>query len=431
MKLVLKTISLFLILIVSSQIQFAFANNEIDRLSDLIDERKSKIEELDEDIAKHQKELNVISTQKESLQKEVSTLNTSVSRIQTSIKKTETNIETSKLTLEKLALEINKQQGAIDQNSKELSKNVRESFRFEDRSVIEILLSSKSFSDAFEEVETMNMVQDAIKDQNDELRALKSALLEKANLTEQEKVKLEQYKKELSGQKISVETTKQQKDSILASTKNKESEYQKLLQEKLAERQKFEQELQEYESKLQLIVDPDSVPKKGSILSWPLNTIRITQLFGNSDFAAKNPSVYGGRAYHPGVDFGIPIGTPVKSVSSGVVTHTGNTDAIKGCYSWGKWILVKHDNGLTSLYAHLSAILVSPGERVEMGSVIGNSGNTGYSTGPHLHFGLYASQGVRVVPFTDLRATTNCKGAYTPAASADAYLDPMDYFPSL
>jgi murein DD-endopeptidase MepM/ murein hydrolase activator NlpD len=178
------------------------------------------------------------------------------------------------------------------------------------------------------------------------------------------------------------------------------------------------------------LADKMNLPKEGTaVLSWPLDRIVVTQQFGSSEFAQKNPSVYGGRASHPGVDFGASIGTPAKATLSGTVTNTGNTDAIPGCYSWGKWVLIKHDNGLTSLYAHLSVIGVDPGDRVATGDIIGNTGNTGYSTGPHLHYTLYASEGVQVVPFTNVRSTTSCAGAVTPTAPPDAYLDPMDYLP--
>jgi murein DD-endopeptidase MepM/ murein hydrolase activator NlpD len=134
------------------------------------------------------------------------------------------------------------------------------------------------------------------------------------------------------------------------------------------------------------------------------------------------------------VDFGVPVGTPVKSVLAGTIQATGNTDAFPGCHSWGKWVLVKHNNGLTSLYAHLSSILVNPGQTVTTGELIGLSGNTGFSTGPHLHLTLYASQGVQVVKFNEFnRGTTGCSatGATTPVAPFDAYIDPMTYLPAL
>lgn len=153
----------------------------------------------------------------------------------------------------------------------------------------------------------------------------------------------------------------------------------------------------------------------------------ITQYFGNTSFSTANPQVYNG-AGHNGVDFSAPTGTPIEAALTGTVMDTGNTDAVPGCYSFGKWVLIKHSNGLATLYAHLSSIGVSKGQAVATGDVIGNSGMTGYATGPHLHFAVYASQGVSVMSLAEYRgATSPCASAKMPVAPKDAYLNPMSY----
>jgi murein DD-endopeptidase MepM/ murein hydrolase activator NlpD len=129
---------------------------------------------------------------------------------------------------------------------------------------------------------------------------------------------------------------------------------------------------------------------------------------------------------HNGVDFRAGIGTPVKTALSGVVWGTGNTDIARGCYSYGKWILIKHANGLTTIYGHLSQIKVVAGDKVITGDVIGYSGNTGYSTGPHLHFGVYATQGVIMEKYSQSKS---CKTVVLPLADPKAYLNPMSYLP--
>lgn len=101
-----------------------------------------------------------------------------------------------------------------------------------------------------------------------------------------------------------------------------------------------------------------------------------------------------------------------------------NQSIASTCYSYGKWIMVKHDNGLSTLYAHLDLIKVTVGQRVSLGETIGYSGNTGYSTGPHLHFSVYATQGVRIEKFSD---SINCKNAIIPQADWRAYLNPLLY----
>jgi murein DD-endopeptidase MepM/ murein hydrolase activator NlpD len=98
-------------------------------------------------------------------------------------------------------------------------------------------------------------------------------------------------------------------------------------------------------------------------------------------------------------------------------------------------VLVKHNNGLSTLYAHLSVTSVAQGQSVETGDVIGLSGNTGYSTGPHLHYAVYLSEGVQVRDIgqwyreNGRSPTTACArgNAVIPVAPLEAYLNPLDY----
>jgi len=97
----------------------------------------------------------------------------------------------------------------------------------------------------------------------------------------------------------------------------------------------------------------------------------------------KKEGTHWSKGYHTGVDFAVPVGTPVLAVAEGVITKA----------NWGKayGIQIVQEIGLHSkkqypIYAHLSKILVKPGDKVIKGQHIAESGNTGNSTGPHLHF---------------------------------------------
>ncbi len=127
---------------------------------------------------------------------------------------------------------------------------------------------------------------------------------------------------------------------------------------------------------------------------------------------------------------GAPRGTPIMAPLTGTVRAVGNTDAVPGCSSWGKWSLIDHANGLSTMYAHQDVISVSPGQKVNTGEVIGYVGNTGFSTGPHLHFTVYAKDGVTVRKFNEIKTVTSCGPASTPVAAVDAYIDPMLYLPA-
>jgi len=117
----------------------------------------------------------------------------------------------------------------------------------------------------------------------------------------------------------------------------------------------------------------------GELFMYPLPGRRyITSYFG----MRKDP-ISGALQFHDGVDFRADTGTTVMASLDGVVSVTGES------WLYGKYIILSHGNGYKTLYGHLNAFSVKQGDRVARGRKIGVSGNTGYSTGPHLHFGMY------------------------------------------
>jgi len=207
-------------------------------------------------------------------------------------------------------------------------------------------------------------------------------------------------------------------------TKNQEKTYQQILAQRKAEKDALDKELFDYESTLKYTLNPSLVPKTlGKLFSWPLDTVIITQLFGKTADSAR---LYVAGT-HNGVDFGAKIGTPVKAIGDGVVAGVGDTDLTCKGASFGRWILIKFSNGLAATYGHLSVISVTEGQKVAVGDIVGYSGNTGYTTGPHLHISVYDANAVN----PESRPSAACEGKIyrMPIAPVAAYLDPMVYFP--
>lgn len=128
------------------------------------------------------------------------------------------------------------------------------------------------------------------------------------------------------------------------------------------------------------------VPPDGA-LAWQMPVVApISQGFGCTAFEREPPSAACPRQtpfFHAGVDLAAPSGTPVRAVGSGVARIP--PEPAPG-FGYGKHVLLQHGPGLSSRYAHLSAILVAPDAPVTPGQVIGLVGSTGNSSGPHLHF---------------------------------------------
>lgn len=409
-------------------------SDEIENLTAQIQEKRKQLEKLDAEIAAQRKLLSETSGQATNLQAKINSLEASRKKILTEIKSTETQIKKAELTINKLDLEITDKQKLVDTHSEGIAESIRRTNTIENKSLVERFLSSESFSNFWTDLEQNLTIQSVFNSAIDYLLSISAELRETKAQKDTERAELAQYKKELDGQVDAMAQTKAEQQDILLKTKNKEAEYKKLLAQKESQKKAFEDEMLDIESKIKILIDPNSYPSaKRGIFSWPLDSVVITQQFGGSQFAKNNPGIYG-RAFHPGTDFGISVGTKIKSIGSGKVRSSGNTDAYPGCYAWGKWILIDHTNGISSLYAHLSSILVSPGDEVSEGDVIALSGNTGVTTGPHLHLTLYASQGVKVGKYGAYKpgasgcAATDASG---PFADFNAYLDPMNYLPNL
>lgn len=124
----------------------------------------------------------------------------------------------------------------------------------------------------------------------------------------------------------------------------------------------------------------------GSMI-YPVKNARLTSKYGY-----RTHPITGEYKFHNGIDLAAPTGTPVLSVASGTVVKTWS-DSLNG-----NAISIKHDNGYTSGYAHLHTINVEPGQRVSKGQKIGEIGNTGASTGAHLHLTIRNRAGNTVDP---------------------------------
>jgi murein DD-endopeptidase MepM/ murein hydrolase activator NlpD len=128
------------------------------------------------------------------------------------------------------------------------------------------------------------------------------------------------------------------------------------------------------------------VPSGHGVLSVPIPGAPIT-----SGFGPRVHPIFGDVRTHTGIDFGASSGTPIRAAADGVVVSAGSLGG------YGNATVVDHGNSLATLYGHQSQIVVSPGQRVSRGQVIGYVGCSGYCTGPHLHFEVRV-QGTPVDP---------------------------------
>lgn len=422
---------------------YVYADSATDVQSQ-IDDHNQKIKDLEAEIAAYQKQLNVIGTQKQTLQSAISTIDVSRKQTATQVSLTENKIVATDLTLSQLRRDIATKEDLISLDRDTVAKSLRDLAAANEQSLVEQIFAADSLTEAWTEADNIATVNEALRTNVALLNNDKTQLATKQDAASQTRDKLAALQKELVTQQKALDASKNAKATLLAQTKNQESTYQALIAKKKAQQKAFESELSALEDSLKVTVNKSTIPHVGSgVLAWPFsdafmasckgkagalgNPYCITQYFGTTPFSTANPQVYNGSG-HNAIDIGAPQGTPLHAALAGVVVGTGNTDAVPGCYSFGKWVLIKHSNGLDTLYAHLSQIGVSKGEAVATGDTIGYSGMTGYATGPHLHFGVYVAQATQVMTLQAYRgATSPCANATMPVAPKEAYLNPMSY----
>ncbi|MFA5942173.1 MAG: peptidoglycan DD-metalloendopeptidase family protein [Candidatus Paceibacterota bacterium] len=418
--------------------------NTASEIQSKIDANKRQRETLEAEIATFQSQLNALGTKKNTLQSTISALTLSQKQLAAQIQVTQNKIAAANLQIQKLSLSIGDKEASIATDQSAIAEALRRVAEGEQVPLVTGLISARSFSDAWQAADEIVQFNRALSDNIADLRAVRTELANNRDAVAAEKAKLVSLQNDLTVQKRSVDASKAAQQKLLADTKNQESSYQKLIAQKKAAEKAFEDALADLESQLNLIVNPNLLPKTGSgVLSWPFspgymnnctnrknvfgNLFCITQYFGNTAFSTANPQIYNGKG-HNAIDISAPIGTPLYAARGGTVLATGNTDLVRGCYSFGKWVMITHANGLSTLYSHLSSIDVGKGQQVSTGQLIGLSGMTGYATGPHLHFGVYATDGVKVMTLRQFRgATIGCADATMPVATLTAYLNPLSY----
>jgi len=406
-----------------------FVLAQTDAVSDIqrqINEHNAQIEALDKEIAQYQVQLDAVSSKKKTLQNTLTQLNLLLKKSAASISSTKKKIESTQLEIQELSRGIADKQESIDTGRAGISQSLRQLREFEGVPLVVQILSNDDISEIWSDIDANQSLQSAIDSQIERLATQKKSLTDVKEKTEAKRVQLLKQQNTLLSQQGTLNAQKKAQNELLAQTKSQESTYQAIISQKKSQEASLEAALSDLKAKYNVAVNPSEVTAAGKgILKWPLDKVRITQYFGNTAFAKKG--AYSGSG-HNGIDLAAQIGTPVKAALSGTVIGTSNTDAVRGCYSFGKWVMVKHNNGLSTMYAHLSQVVVSQGQSVGTGSVIAYSGETGYATGPHLHFGVYVSAATHIIKLIEAtNKVSPCAQATLPIVPLSGYLNPLNY----
>ncbi|MBI5152960.1 MAG: peptidoglycan DD-metalloendopeptidase family protein [Parcubacteria group bacterium] len=364
-------------------------------LKGVIEQKAKELEVVHQQIKEVHENLSGVQSEKKTLQRELGSITSSITKLNLGIK--ESQIQIQKLSSEASALqyEINDLKIKIQQKEEALGAVLRDMHGSDREPPLFVLLRTKSLSESLADVESLSAINTSLYAAVDDLKQLQGELDGTLGETQDKKEQKATEQGRLQAKKSIVAEEKEMKDSLLRQTKNTEAIYQKQLSTLEQKQEKIGKEIDDLERQLRASFDNSLLsPRRGTFIS-PIRGGVLTQGYGATDFAQR---AYRTK-FHNGIDYGVSVGTPIYAVADGKVFAISNNDRGSSRFDrfqYGKHILLSHDNNLTTLYAHLSQNnLVSIGQSVKRGDLIGYSGNTGYATGPHLHFGVYWTPSIK------------------------------------
>ena len=238
-----------------------------------------------------------------------------------------------------------------------------------------VLFKATSFSDLISRIDFINEIARYNKKVISDLQEIRQELADDKAALEQQSEELTASKQELEGQ---ISESMKLLAEYIKTEEGKQAEYDAIK----AEEEALDDLIAAAEAKARELGMDDIVGTVGGYV-WPCNGIRwITSKFGG-----RNSPGGIGSTNHKGVDIGTPMGTPVLAAKAGKVTWASSNGG------YGQCVIISHGKGNSTLYGHLSGYNVKVGDMVSQGQVIAYSGNTGNSTGPHLHFGIMENDG--------------------------------------
>lgn len=353
----------FVTLLVIVSLLFSCFAASAKSINDVMDELKSAEKDLQDvknklqDNTKKQKatasQLKELTSQLDSTEKKINSLEGNIVSINESIIIKEKDLASANQNL--------------NDREQVLSARVRSAYKYSSFNYISILFNATSLADflsrftMFKRLITVDKeLIEGIKEQKDYLE------VETANLKEEQQI-LQLQMQTVEHRKNEYQTRSTQRAALLKELESDADEYEKALKEL----EKASQELTEMLKKL-----AESEIQGTGDMTWPApGYSRITSSYGNRihPITRKN-------SFHTGIDIGIPHGRPIVAADSGTVIYSGSYGA------YGIVAIIDHGNGVSTLYAHASRVLVKKGDGVAKGQEIAKCGTTGYSTGPHLHF---------------------------------------------
>ncbi len=354
------------------------------------EEAEKALEKIREQYRENKDEMVDLVAQKDLIDQEIAILNDQVSNINT-------QIAAYSLLIADKQDELDDAQKRLEELSEKYKERIQAMEEEGNLSYWEVLFKANSFSDL---LDRLNMIQEIAASDKRRMEELSDAANRVADAQEElnnEKTELEQTRAELDEAQLALNEKRAEADELLRQLVAKGEEFEAMIDESEELQDELMQEIAqaekdlkdaEYREWLATYVPPTTRPGNDTTPSpevpsssgWvcPVPYYTLTSPFG-----MRIHPISGQWKMHNGVDMAAAQGTPIYAAKSGKVTTASYQAGGAGYY-----VSINHGDGFSSIYMHMTHFIVSPGQYVTAGQVIGYVGSTGGSTGPHLHFGI-------------------------------------------
>lgn len=393
-----KKTAILAVAIIVTTAGFVYAENVPPKPSTKSQERN--LEEINKKIDAYKQILQLKEQQGNNLEGQISGLQAQTESLSSQIELNQSELDELNKEIEQLQSRIDEKSVLINQQKKILSELLRTYYQDFSHSITPALLSQEETINYLNNANWNTDVSQKVSELLDSVQGLRDGLALEQKSLDEKKQSVNDLQEQLNARNEYLQSSQDNKERLLGQVNAEKEKYDAQIDDLQAQKEALEQEISDIESgKISQLV---GLPKGNGQLAYPVKNPRITQGYGKTGFSNHYTS-----GMHNGIDFGGSTGTTIMAAADGKVVGTGDL----GQFAYGKWITINHGNGLVTLYGHLSKISVSPGKSVEKGDKIGEMGSTGFSTGSHLHFTVYAAKSYEIVKFTSAKGKKGPVGA--------------------
>lgn len=365
-----KIVSIFLIvlLIMTTMMPIIFAQTAQEKKEEL----ENKLDDAKDEKAGITSEKKTVLNEIGELDDQISTYEGEIEELNAKINKLKKSISANETEIKKLEKEYKEKEEAFIERMVAIYEAGQTTY-------LDVLLSSDSVVSFISNYYMINELAEA--DQ-----AMMDSIQEQQTKIENTKKELEEQKNEMTASRNKVEAKKKSLDSAKSS---KEAKVAKLSAEEKALQKKIDQfnaDIKEAQKEIDKALQSSSgyVGSFSGTLSWPVSTSSYGYNIITSGYGKRDQPTAGASTNHKALDIGISYQTVYAPADGYVVTASRQS-------GYGEFIMIKHSNSLYTCYGHLSSYKVSAGQTVKRGQAIAVSGNTGITSGPHLHFEVRTS----------------------------------------